>query len=122
MKEKCPTANAIGMTILPGWRLQTGTYCNVVEDRDSIVKGVLWDITEADEEALDLYEGVPRYYIKKTVDTIWGPALIYVMNQQYEDDKHSPSDYYSQLVIAAYDEWGIPIMQYLDSITVANVL
>lgn len=123
MAKRCPGAVAIGTVTLQGWKLSTGMYCNVIEDKNSSVIGVLWDITKEDENSLDQYEGFPTYYTKKTIDTEQGPALIYIMQPHHAENSqnHVPTEYYSKLVGEAYIDWKIPIMQYVNSISDAVV-
>src|SRR5512135_1695151 len=92
MSLRCPQARVIGTGLLENYRL-TFRGCgrgvaNVERKRGRTVPIVLWDITKDDEQALDLYEGFPRLYVKRVVEVVTSDgsvvrAMIYVMAQQY---------------------------------------
>jgi len=86
MRWRCPKATNLGPACLPGWTLCERLHADIDEDPEDAVHGVLWEITPECLAALDLYEGVPTYYIKQWVDVIsdmWHapiPAIVYVMS------------------------------------------
>jgi gamma-glutamylcyclotransferase (GGCT)/AIG2-like uncharacterized protein YtfP len=89
MGMRCPTARAIGNTVLKGYRLLfrggAGYAVATVEKKESSEVPVLaWKLQPKDEEALDRYEGYPHLYRKEYVDVkLEGKkvkAMIYVMN------------------------------------------
>ena len=89
MAYRCPDARLIGMGYLPGARLEF--YLHATVERSQIngahVPVAVWEISEADEQRLDRYEGYPSYYIKaeRTVRMTDGSeikGMIYLMNQK----------------------------------------
>ena len=89
MAYRCPGARLIGMGYLPGARLEF--YLHATVERSQIngahVPVAVWEISEADEQRLDRYEGYPSYYIKeeRTVHMTDGSeikGMIYLMNQK----------------------------------------
>ena len=89
MAYRCPDARLIGMGYLPGARLEF--YLHATVERSQIngahVPVAVWEISEADEQRLDRYEGYPSYYIKaeRTVHMTDGSevkGMIYLMNQK----------------------------------------
>ena len=90
MANRCPTARVIGSSEMKGWRLlfkgsRTGAVATVEPDRGSFVPVLVWEITPADEAALDRYEGWPFLYRKEMVKVkINGKsvkAMVYIMNE-----------------------------------------
>ena len=76
MAERCPHSPQSGTGWLEGWRLTfggedigwEGALATVVEDEDSRVFVVLYEISEPDERSLDRWDGATLgYYRKLTV-------------------------------------------------------
>ena len=70
MKHRCPGAEVVGMAELKDWRLlfrgsRTGSYLTIKRAKGYIVPVAVWSVTEADEKALDRYEGYPSFYYKR---------------------------------------------------------
>ena len=95
MAYRCPGARLIGMGYLPSAQLEF--YLHATIERSQIKAGrssaptrvpvAVWEISEADEQRLDRYEGYPSYYIKaeRTVHMTDGSeikGMIYLMNQK----------------------------------------
>lgn len=113
MGYRCPYAVPLGPVELPGYRLlfrggKENAVATVEPDEGGSVPALLWEITPRDEEALDHYEGWPRFYRKETVTVDFGDkpveAMVYVMN-----DGHPlglPSDYYLNVILEGYAAAG----------------
>ena len=70
MRMRCPSARRIGTSELKGYELlfkgsKTGSYLTVEKKPGSSVPVGVWEVTQADEKALDRYEGFPNFYYKK---------------------------------------------------------
>lgn len=70
MRMRCPGARIMGTSEIEGYELlfkgsQTGAYLTIEEKEGSKVPVAVWSVTEADEAALDRYEGFPTFYYKK---------------------------------------------------------
>jgi gamma-glutamylcyclotransferase (GGCT)/AIG2-like uncharacterized protein YtfP len=81
------------------------------------VEGVLWTITDTDESALDILEGYPEFYDKKTVsvehDNQSYIAMTYIMGPR--EQGHAPSDSYYSMVSEGYQTFGLSQQQLLDA-------
>ena len=111
MDYRCPDAKLIGTGYIERARLEFYLHATVERSR---IKGArvpvaVWEISDADEQRLDRYEGFPNYYIKEE----WSVAMadgseikgmIYLMNQL----RISPPtrDYYKGIQ-SAYEELGL---------------
>lgn len=82
MRRRCPDAKCIDTAVLHGWKfaLDEVGYATVVPEAGASVPGLLWTLTDADEAALDTYEGVrSRCYEKVTLSVV--PKRTYVPMQ-----------------------------------------
>ena len=116
MSIRCPTAVPMGKAILPGYRFEFKSFATIVPDADSQVEGVLWTITDIDEQALDLLEGYPEFYDKKHVKVQQGIdyiAMTYIMNPR--EQGYAPSDGYYSMVSEGYQSFGLSQQQLLDA-------
>jgi hypothetical protein len=66
MRYRCPAAQAQGAFMLRDWRLELYNHATIEPKRGAEVPGVLWSITADCEQALDMFEGFPYYYTKRT--------------------------------------------------------
>lgn len=89
MAKRCPAARVAGKGVLEDWHLlfrgsHVGAVATVEPWKGGGVPVLVWEITPADEEALDRYEGWPFLYRKETVEVKLGgrtvKAMIYIMN------------------------------------------
>ena len=117
MSYRCPNARAIGRAILPGYRLEFKSFATIVPNPKESVEGVLWAITDSDESALDILEGYPEFYDKKTVsvehDNQSYIAMTYIMGPR--EQGHAPSDGYYSMVSEGYQSFGLSQTQLLDA-------
>jgi gamma-glutamylcyclotransferase (GGCT)/AIG2-like uncharacterized protein YtfP len=118
MAARCPHSPQRGTGWLEGWRLTFGgedlswesALGTVVEDADERVFVVLYDLSEADEAALDSWDGVTLGYYRKLkvrVATLDGDVLawLYVVNA-YEGGL--PSAMYLATMAEAAEAAGAP--------------
>jgi hypothetical protein len=96
MAARCPASPMAGTGWLPGWRLTfggedlgwEGALATVVEDPDSAVFVVLYDMCESDERSLDSWEGADLGLYTKLrlrVHTLDGEVLAWLYAlQAYE--------------------------------------
>lgn len=71
MRLRCPGAKILGFAVLEKYRflINSRGVATVIPDDPSLVRGVLWNITEKHEAALDRYEGIGEgWYSKETVE------------------------------------------------------
>lgn len=116
MRRRCPGARPIGRGMLGGYRLSfrgRDGNCHATIDHHAAgtVPVLLWNITRADEAALDRYEGFPSYYRKEPVEVCFGDGDrfttrgdAYVMNG---GEIGRPSASYYEGILQAYRDAGI---------------
>ena len=113
MANRCPTARVLGGSALTGWRLLfRGEHANAVATVEpcagSRVPVLVWEITPADEAALDRYEGYPFLYRKERVkvklDGKTVTAMVYLMNDGRP--LAQPSCYYYTSILEGYKSAG----------------
>jgi gamma-glutamylcyclotransferase (GGCT)/AIG2-like uncharacterized protein YtfP len=118
MARRCPHSPQQGTGWLEGWRLTfggadlgwQGALPTVVEDKDERVFVVLYEVSEADEAALDQWDGADLGYYRKSkvrVSTLDGDVLawLYVLND-YEGGL--PSAGYLGMIADAAETAGAP--------------
>jgi gamma-glutamylcyclotransferase (GGCT)/AIG2-like uncharacterized protein YtfP len=118
MAERCPHSPQASTGWLEGWRLTfggehigwEGALATVVEDADSHVFVVLYEVSEGDEAALDQWDGATLGYyskVKVRVAALEGDVLawLYVLND-YEGGL--PSARYLGIVADAAEAAGAP--------------
>lgn len=105
MKRRCPQATIAATGYIPDWRLVfmgnggSGNYLNIIPEEGQKVPVAIWNVTDADEHNLDIYEGFPRFYIKKNM-TVFGDngdlidAFAYIMNPEFGPVLGKPSAMY----------------------------
>ena len=119
MKMRCPKARVIGTAEIRNFELlfkesKTGSYLTVEPKDVGIVPVAVWETTEADESALDRYEGFPIFYykaemtlpVKELTDgkTRNRKCYIYIMHE--DRPVGVPSRYYVQTCIEGYRSFG----------------
>lgn len=119
MHYRCPDATILGTAELKDWELlykgsKTGAYLTVERRKGSTVPVAVWEVSEADERALDRYEGCPTFYYKKTLvlpvkDWVTGAVtrrrcFIYIMHE--DRPVGMPSDFYVRVCQEGYRDFG----------------
>lgn len=110
----------VGTATLDGYRLlfrgsKSGSYLTVEPCEGRSVPLVVWSVDEADEKALDRYEGFPSFYYKKEIQvelrslingTSLGPvpSFIYIMHEKRPLD--TPSLNYLTVCLEGYARFG----------------
>ena len=95
MAYRCPDARLVGMGYLHDTRLEFYLHATVecsqikggINSTPTRVPVAVWEISEADEQRLDRYEGYPSYYIKeermvRMTDGSEIRGMIYLMNHK----------------------------------------
>jgi len=106
MRHTAPGAVMLGTAALAGHRVAIGQagYGTLLPAAEGTVHGIVWELTEGDEQALDQFEGVDRGFYRKAskvVSTAAGPleAMVYLAVDG-RPGVASP-DYIRQVVTAA---------------------
>jgi len=121
MANRCPTAAVVGGSELRGYRLLfRGGHANAVATvephKGGSVPVVVWEITPADEAALDRYEGFPFLYRKETVKIKLNgkttKVMVYIMNVKDNSGYRPlgrPSPYYYTTILEGYKSAGFDV-------------
>lgn len=113
MASRCPTAELLGRAVLPDYKLTFRGPLDIDRAPGQQVDGAVFDIQDADELALDRYEGFPYYYGKHEVEVMlpdtgeFVTAMVYVMNRQHKGAPHPPSKSYARTVAQGYLDCGL---------------
>lgn len=116
MQYRCPTAHPTAKGWLHDHKLvfqgsPYGAHANVIPAEGHEVPVVIWEITAADEKALDRYEGVKGgYYTKEYMEIeVAGEmkkALIYIMTPH---GYGIPTDGYLDTIAQGYRDFNLPV-------------
>ncbi len=111
MARRCPGSKLIGTGYLTGARLEFYLHVTVEKTGDTRdqVPVAVWEISEANEQKLDIYEGYPSYYVKETWkvhmdDGTETEGMIYLMKLIRQDP---PQDSYYDGIAEAYRTLGL---------------
>lgn len=118
MLERCPNAVLVGPATLADYRLAFTIFspkrncgcADIVPSVGSVVYGLLYDLTDADREVLDGFEGHPVHYERilvrvKTEDREVDACSYEVVNKKSD---MSPSVHYLGLLQSAATRFDFP--------------
>lgn len=119
MTFRCPGARAVGTAILKNYQLlfrgsKTGSYLTIEYKKGAVTPVAVWAVGPENEKALDIYEGFPTFYYKKTLrgfkftDLNGRPervdAFLYIMHE--DRPLGLPTQYYVDVCLDGYDDFG----------------
>lgn len=119
MGVRCPGARVIGTATIEDYELlfkgsKTGSYLTIEPKAGASVPVAAWQVTEADERALDRYEGYPKFYYRKEMELPIKSiesgkvrrrrAFVYIMHE--DRLLGMPSDVYMRICIDGYKTFG----------------
>jgi len=116
MSARCPTAKTVGTTVLKDYTLlfrgpHAGAVATVEPCKGDTVPVLIWELTPADELALDRYEGFPFLYRKECIRVKLGgktvKVMLYVMNEG--KPRNQPSAYYYSIIREGYADAGFDL-------------
>ena len=119
MNRRCPNAQDMGVGYLQDYKMVFKYHADMVPVEGYCAPGVLWWITPECLEALDILEGFPTYYLRKTVTvtTETGESVDALMYYMAENDHPSePSNSYYDMVLRGYDSHGISEKYLIDGL------
>lgn len=111
MRMRCPTARPVGKFLLTSARLTFRGVADLEYIPGEVTPCGLWSINQADEKALDRYEGVGlgRYMKSEDIKIDYAgrerTALIYLMNDS--EEVYPPSQHYVDLIRKGYKDFGL---------------
>lgn len=115
MALRCPTAAFYGSGIIQDWTLvframRGPAYATIEPCLGSQVPVVVWNIDRCVEKALDLYEGYPSFYTKKSISVTMDSgmeldAMVYIMNRLAMPG--IPSERYVKTIYQGYLDNGL---------------
>ncbi len=112
MAARCPTARALGVATLAGWRFVVNPdgVGSIAPAPGALLHGVLWDVGLRDLVAINAYESVDTgLYVRRVLPVMHGahrvPALTFIARRQGQG-RARPG--YISLVVAAAREWDLP--------------
>ena len=110
MAYRCPDARLLGTGYISGARLEFYLHATVEKtgNGQDQVPVAVWEISPQDERRLDMYEGVPTYYIKeewpvRMSDGSETEGMIYLMKLIRQSP---PRDEYYEGIAGAYRMLG----------------
>ena len=110
MRYRCPDAHPICSFFLQDWQLKFYSHATIEPKKGAVTPGVLWSITDDCEQALDYFEGFPRYYTKKS----WRQGSQEFFFYEMAGTKiGNPNVYYIEDIADSYNYWRLP-MNLLD--------
>lgn len=118
MAKRCPKAKIKGKSKINNYELlykgkKGAAYLTIEEKKNSCVPVGVWEISDEDENALDIYEEYPDLYYKKTLnlDVILNDGrhenlscFVYIMHE--ENPIAEPSDEYIESCRKGYEDFG----------------
>lgn len=127
MAFRCPDAAVVDTVRLEGYRLAFRTngggngVATILPEEGSYVDGVLWRISERDEQHLDHYEGFPFLYGKEPVtvtdqDGVRREIMAYTMNSPYKDTPAMPSHAYLEGILNGCRQNGIDTQTVIEAV------
>ena len=127
MAFRCPDAEVVESVRLEGYRLAFRTngggngVATILPEEGSYVDGVLWRISERDEQHLDHYEGFPFLYGKEPVtvtnqDGVRREIMAYTMNSPYKDNPAMPSVSYLEGILNGCRQNGIDTQTVIEAV------
>lgn len=110
MRYRCPDAVPVKTIMLREWQLEFFNHATIRQTKNAVVPGVIWSLTPRCETSLDIFEGYPYYYNKRTWIQDELQFFFYVMNNE---KLGTPSSGYVNNIREGYQQWGLP-ETYLD--------
>ena len=105
MAWRCPRALANKAFVLRDWELKFYSHATIEHRPGASVAGVLWEITPDCESSLDMFEGYPNYYTKRT----WiQDGVQFFFYEMTSPKSGTPSEGYVLDIAESYAFWQLP--------------
>lgn len=120
MAWRCPDARVLGTAEIAGYRLlfkgsKTGSYLTIEAMEGAKVPVAVWEVSAADEQRLDRYEGFPTFYYKKEMPITYTgirtkrkrrvTAFVYIMHE--DRPLGVPTRGYLETCMVGYHDFGV---------------
>lgn len=118
MASRCPGSVSIGRVDIPDYRLVFRGVADIEYSEGDVLQTVMWDITPACEDALDILEGYPTFYTKKYLQVEIGNKKYDAMIYQMVGDRldySTPNSYYQQMLEEGYQDHGLELNQIYEA-------
>lgn len=109
MKYRCPSSKIIGKGFINDHELIFKGIANravatIEPKKDSSTPVLVWGIPSKDELTLDIYEGYPRLYSKKTIKVeLYNNEIVYAMIYLLSfGEPNQPSKHYYNIIKQGY--------------------
>lgn len=122
--HRCPNSVFVKKYDLKGFKLIFDTYASIeyTGDKTDVVKGVIYELTIEDEEALDIYEGVVKQsYFKTYLKVGKNYIMTYIKNISNRNKLSNPTDVYMNKILEGYRFWNLDNTNLLKVKTVKSV-
>lgn len=123
MARRCPSAGIYGVGQLNNWELvyrgsMVNSHATIRRKQGAYVPVLLWSIEPDDERRLDVYEGYPIYYYKRTVMVDIGSrkkkAMVYIMDPRNKPGTPSPT--YVDTIRQGYIDNNLDLHKFEESL------
>jgi len=114
MKRRCRDCVPIQPAKLPGYLLTFSGVLTIAKDPSAFVLGGIYQVSDSDEGALDIYEGYPHLYVKRyTHVTIAGKRceVFYYVMPEDSYNVSPPSPGYYTTCERGYFDWGLDVKE-----------
>jgi len=113
MAERCPRARSLGKVVLKDHKLVFKHHADIQRSVGSEMECALWAITDDCEASLDMLEGYPFYYNKKTVFVEYRGSVIRAMVYFMTDNNlyAAPGASYLSMMQKGYSDHGMDLYQ-----------
>jgi hypothetical protein len=118
MRQRCPDAKLLGVAALHGYRLAFTIYspnrecgcADIVASAGNVVWGLMYELTDNDAQAMDVFEGCPENYrrISATVHKDGTDIDVFTYEVVNKQEGHKPSSHYAGLISNAAREFNFP--------------
>ncbi len=116
MAYRCPNAEPQMAVTLDGYELlfRRGGFATIAPKEGGQVQGFIWKLTPQCVQALNGYEGYPRFYDKQTVwvkslSRTRVPVMTYVMTDEHIKAPTMPTPHYYDGILQGYLANEMPI-------------
>lgn len=116
MARRCPNSKVIGIGELKDYQLTFRRVATIEPQPGAVTPVGVWEITPADEKALDYYEGYPHLYRKENIKVVMHDgteleAMVYIMNS---GEPQMPYNQYYRVIEQGYNDVGLDV-KYLQA-------